>query len=105
MIEERLEISREEISKIIMGDLGKLKICEICGLSVWLMKRSLSDCKLVKGVFHLWIMVIPCLAQLQRVMSPDASSMILTREQRAGQALRDKKTISKVKDELVFSHS
>jgi hypothetical protein len=63
MMKEVLEITREIIRKILMEDLGKRKICAR-SVPQYLPDEQISDCKLVKNLFHLWKTIVPCLTPL-----------------------------------------
>jgi hypothetical protein len=63
MMEEELEISRETIRRILMGDLGKRNICPRFVPRCW-MNRRLSDCEPIKNLFNLSTMILACWTQL-----------------------------------------
>jgi hypothetical protein len=58
MMEEELKISRKTVYKILVKDLGKWKICVRFFCTVWLMNRRLSDYRLLKSLFSLWMMIV-----------------------------------------------
>jgi hypothetical protein len=59
----KLKIGRETIKKSYWKILENMWYALGLFWTVWPTNRRLLDCKLVKSLFNLWMMIIPCLTQ------------------------------------------